>query len=57
MENKSRPEKATEGGNIEKASGKKRYVPPTLRRLGTVRELTLSGGTTVADGSRSKKHM
>ena len=28
--------------------GKKHYQSPTLRRLGTVRELTLSGGTASA---------
>ncbi len=30
---------------------KKPYSPPSLKRLGSVRELTLSGGATVPEGS------
>jgi hypothetical protein len=36
---------------------KKPYASPTLRRLGTVRSLTLTGGMTVTDGSFGRKRI
>ncbi|HZU84819.1 MAG TPA: lasso RiPP family leader peptide-containing protein [Polyangiaceae bacterium] len=41
----------------QQSGQKKPYASPALRRLGTVRDLTLSGGTTNADTARTKKRM
>jgi len=57
MDKKARSEQMSEATNAGESVRKKPYVAPTLRRLGSVRDLTLSGGTTVVDGSRSKRHM
>jgi hypothetical protein len=38
------------GSETAATAEKKPYATPTLKRLGSVRELTLSGGATVPEG-------
>jgi hypothetical protein len=46
-----RPEIEANGkSGLEQGQARKPYATPTLRRLGSVRELTLSGGGCVKEG-------
>ena len=38
-------------GNGEDLSGEAGYEPPSVRRLGTVADLTRAGGTGIGDGA------
>jgi hypothetical protein len=43
------------GGETAATAEKKPYATPILKRLGSVRELTLSGGATLPEGNMHMK--
>jgi hypothetical protein len=48
-------EHATDEAATSQSSTLRPYAPPRLRRLGSVAELTLAGGSTSGDGFRTRK--
>jgi hypothetical protein len=58
MAEESKSETMAERSDSELRQERRQYTSPALRRLGTVRSLTLTGGMTVTDGSLNRKrHM
>lgn len=57
MEDELKIKANPEGAKREPPHEKKRYTPPALRRLGTVRDLTLTKGKTITESRSAFKRM